>query len=257
VERRRHPNELVRVNRLSEKQIKNIYNSGPLSLIQKTFSVLGAATCFAIGIGLLWLMMTLILQAGLQLGPVLAAVFMGFMAFLLLLFGIGQLYPVCLGYNVRVQLNGSQFEVERPYPFNMLRQVIDRDRINSIEVIRQRKGGYVISVLYLFEEGGPKLRDVDTIGPFFDGKQAHAVADAIQAELLPRNRNESQLAQHRVFAHKMVARIVFGFLMVFELIVVSSIYSHWNRMTVIDFGVSILMCSFPLFILYRIQTQSI
>ncbi len=176
---------------LAEKQIKRIYDSGPLSLIQKGFAVLSATTCFALGFVFLWLMILCVAQAGLQLGAILAAPFIGFMAFLLLLLGVGLVYPVSLGYSTRVHLNGSEIEVERPYPFHLLRKVIDRDRINSMEVSRQRKGGYLIFVLYLFDESGPKISDSDTIGPFYNEKQAHAVAEAIQAELPPNNRNES------------------------------------------------------------------
>ena len=240
---------------LAEKQIKRIYDSGPLTLIQKGFSVLSATTCFALGIGLLWLMILCVAQAGLQLGAILMTSFIGLMAFLFLLVGVGLLYPVCLGYSLHINLSGSKIEVERPYPFNLLRKVIDRDRINSIEVIRQRKGGYLISLLYLFDESGPKISDSDSIGPFYNGKQAHAVAEAIQAELLPNNRNEIQLTQHRSFGLKIVARIVFGFLIVYELFLVSSIYSNWNRMTVIEFGITVLMGSVPLIVLYKVLTE--
>ena len=91
---------------------------------------------------------------------------------------------------------------------------LHRDRINSIEVIRKRRGGSVISVIYLFDTQLPKLSDSETIGPFYDHNQAQAVAKAIQSELLLDNRNEVQSAQYSNFQRKVVSKIVFGFLIV-------------------------------------------
>jgi len=234
---------------------KRIYDSGPLSLIQSVLAVLGATICFAVCLGLLWLMILIVAAGGLQLGLILGGVFIGFMAFLFLIFAVQNLYPVCLRYSIRVYLNGSNIEVVKPFPFNMLRTVLDRNRINSIEVIRKRRGGSVICVIYLFDASGPNLSDSETIGPFYDHEQAQAVAKAIQSELLLDNRNEVQLAQYSHLQKKVVSKIIFGFLIVYVMFIAFMIFSNWNRLTVINFGVAVLMGSFPLLLLYRILTE--
>lgn len=234
---------------------KRIYDSGPLSLIQSVLAVLGATICFALCIGLLWVMILVVAKNGLQLRPILGGAFIGFMAFLFLIIAVQNLYPVCLRYSIRVYLNGSNIEVVRPFPFHMLRTVLDRDRINSIEVIRKRRGGSVISVIYLFDTQLPKLSDSETIGPFYDHNQAQAVAKAIQSELLLDNRNEVQSAQYSNFQRKVVSKIVFGFLIVYETFIAFMIFSNWNRLTVIELGVAVFMTCVPLIILYRILSK--
>lgn len=60
----------------------------------------------------------------------------------------------------------------------LLNQVFDRERINTIELIHNRKGGSAISVLYRSTKDRPSLKDLDSIGPFYNRKQAEAVAAA-------------------------------------------------------------------------------
>lgn len=142
----------------------------------------------------------------------------------------------------------------RPFPNGLMNQVFDRDRINSIEVVRKRKGGSMISVLYRFAADRPNLKNSAHIETFLNDRQAEAVAAAIQSELLPQNFDVEQIEQHERFSQAFVLRfIAVPFFIVFELFVCSSIYSGWNQMGFIERLASVFMAFLPIILWYRIR----
>lgn len=141
------------------------------------------------------------------------------MSALLCILGVNVLAPVFRRFNVRVYLNGCKIEVRRSFPFGIMDQIFDLNRINTINVIHARKGGSSIDVLYRFGENGPSLKDSQTIGPFYQRTQADAVAAAIQAQLLPENFDPLQIAQNKQLNYKVALRFIFGAFIFYEFIV--------------------------------------
>lgn len=235
--------------------MKLIYDSGPLTVLQHVVALIGASIAFVLSLGLASLPFFAFVQNGFQLGFLILAAFAIFLAFVLSLSGVQVLAPVFLRFSTRVYLNGSRIEVVRPFPFKVMNQVFDLDRINTIEVVHRRKGGSVISVLYRFCQDGPTMKDSDSIGPFYTRRQAEAIAAAIQSELIPQNFDVRQIELNREFQQRLAWKFVVGFLIVFELIVCSSVISGWNRMGLIDRLVSVFMVFFPVLLWYRVRRE--
>jgi hypothetical protein len=234
--------------------MKLIYDSGSMNVIEHIFALVGSTICFALGLGLASIPFLVVAQNGIQIGILFVAAFAYFMALLLLFSGVLILSPVLFRFRTRIFLNGSHFEVVRPFPRKFMNQVLDRDRINTIKLIHNRKGGSNISVLYRFTKDRPSLKDLDSIGPFYDRNQAEAVAAAIQSELRPENFDAEQIEQHERFNQGFVLRfIVVPFFMVFELLVCSSIYSGWNQMRPTDRLVAIFMAFFPAILWFGVR----
>lgn len=234
--------------------MKLIYDSGPLNVIEHIVALIGSTICFALGLSLASIPFLAVAQNGFQFGLLFLAAFVFVMALLLLVFGVQLLSPVLFRFKTRVFLNGSLIEVVRPFPRKLLNQVFDRERINRIELIQPRKGGSNIYVLYRFTKDRPSLKDLDSIGPFFNRKQAEAVAAAIQSELLPQSFDVEQIEQHERFSQAFVLRfIAVPFFIVFELFVCSSIYSGWNQMGLIERLASVFMAFLPVILWYRIR----
>ncbi len=235
--------------------MKLIYDSGSLTLLQHVVALIGASIAFVLSLGLASLPFFAFAQNGFQLGILLLAAFAIFLAIVLSLSGVQVLAPVFLRFSTRVYLNGSRIEVVRPFPFKVMNQVFDLDRINTVEVVHRRKGGCVISVLYRFCQDGPTMKDSDSIGPFYTRRQAEAIAAAIQSELIPQNFDVRQIEQNQEFQQRLAWKLVVGFLIVFELIVCSSVISGWNRMGLIDGLLSVFMVFFPVLLWYRVRRE--
>ena len=235
--------------------MKLIYDSGPLNVIEHIIALIGSTICFALGLLLASIPFLAIAQNGFQIGVLFGGAFAIFMALTLLFCGVALLAPVVVRFSTRVFLRGSQIEVVRPFPKGLMNQVFDRDRINSIKVIRKWKGGSMISVLYRFAADRPNLKDSAHIESFLNHSQAEAVAAAIQSELLPENFDVEQIEQHERLNQDFVLRfIAVPFFFVFELFVCSSIYSGWNQMRPIDSLVSVFMAFFPAILWYRVRS---
>ena len=235
--------------------MKLIYDSGPLTLLQRVVALIGASIVFVLSLGLASLPFFAFAQNGFQLGLLFFAAFAILLAMVLFLMGVHVLAPVFLRFSTRVYLNGSQIEVARPFPFKMMNQFFDLDRINTIEVVHPRRGGPVISVLYRFRQEGPTMTDSDSIGPFYTSGQASAIAAAIQSELIPQNLDVRQIEQNRQFQQRIVWKFVVGFIIIFELIVCSSVISGWNRMGFMDGFGALFMAFFPVLLVYRIRCE--
>ena len=234
--------------------MKLIYDGGPLNVIEHIITLIGSMICFALALLLASIPFLAIAQNGFQIGVLFGSAFAIFMSLLLLFFGVHVISPVLFQFRTRVFLNGSLIEVVRPFPRKLLNQVFDRDRINTIELIHKRRGGSNISVLYRFTKDSPSLKDAASIGPFYNRKQAEAVAAAIQSELLPENFDVEQIEQHERFGKAFVLRfIAVPFFIVFELFVCSSIYSGWNQMGLIERLASVFMAFLPVILWYRIR----
>ncbi len=228
-----------------------IYDSGPLTPLQRVVALIGASIAFVFSLGLASLPFFAFAQNGFQPFLLFFAAFAIFLTVVLFLLGVHVLAPVFLGFSTRVYLNGSRIEVARPFPFKMMNQVFDLDRINTIEVVHRRKGGSVISVLYRFLQDGPTMKDSDSIGPFYNREQASSIAAAIQSELIPQNLDVRQIEQNRQFQQRIVWRIVVGFFIVIELIVCSSVIAGWNRIGLIDGLGALFMAFLPVLLVYR------
>ena len=234
--------------------MKLIYDSGPLNVIEHIVALFGSTICFALGLLMASIPFLAVAQNGFQIGVLFGSAFAIFMALLLLFFGVHVISPVLFRFRTRVFLNGSDIEVVRPFPRKLLNQVFDRGRINRIKLIHQRKGGSNIYVLYRFTKDSPSLKDSASIGPFYNCKQAEAVAAAIQSELLPQNFDAEQIEQNERFNQAFVLRfIAVPFFIVFELFVCSSIYSGWNQMRLLDRLVSVFMAFFPIILWYTVR----
>ena len=149
----------------------------------------------------------------------------------------------------------TDVEVEKAFVFHLFRQKLDRNRVNCIEVIQKRRGGTIISVLHRFDQTRPRLSDTVHIGPFWNHKEAQAVADAIQAELMPENQDAGQIKQMQKFETQFVSRFVIGCLIVFEMIVGFDFFFKWSRMGPVEWLIAAWMAVVPWIILYSVTRE--